>query len=149
MHSRRPLPATIALLVATAAAAATAWAEPVTDPGRAGGPLSSRVAVSLADLRMGADYYKKKCLVCHGTEGEGDGPGATALDPKPKSFADPKWQAGATDDHIKIVTVEGGPKAGMSAGMPAHPDLKQQPDAVEQLVALIRSFAKQNGSPSH
>ena len=34
--------------------------------------------------------FKSNCVVCHGDSGAGDGPGAAALDPKPRDFSDAK-----------------------------------------------------------
>lgn len=86
--------------------------------------------------------YQARCLVCHGATGAGDGTGAAALNPKPRDFSDPTWQASVTDDHIKKVIVEGGVAVGKSAGMPAHDDLKSKSDVMTGLVALIRSYKK-------
>ena len=38
--------------------------------------------------QRGAKFYKKICLVCHGTQGKGDGPQATEIATKPADFAD-------------------------------------------------------------
>lgn len=85
-------------------------------------------------------YFKTRCTVCHGTTGAGDGPGSAALDPKPRAFAEAAWQEGVTDEHLMKVITEGGVSVGMSPGMPAHPDLKQKPEVLKELVALIRGF---------
>lgn len=87
-------------------------------------------------------YFDTQCATCHGTTGDGDGPGAAALDPKPRAFADPTWQADVTDEHIKKIIVEGGPAVGKSAGMPAHPDLKDKAELLDGLVKLIRDFKR-------
>ena len=84
--------------------------------------------------------WVERCANCHGDKGLGDGPGAVALDPRPRSFADRKWQATTTDDRIRTVIVEGGYAVGLSQSMTANPDLKSQPEVVEGLVKKIRSF---------
>ena len=41
----------------------------------------------------GAELYAQSCVTCHGTTGGGDGPGAAALNPRPRSFRDPEVMA--------------------------------------------------------
>ncbi len=60
------------LLVVLAAAAAAA--EP---PPR---PLTER------DARTGRAVYLRECAACHGERGDGNGPGAAFVDPKPRNF---------------------------------------------------------------
>ena len=43
-------------------------------------------------LREGKKAYDTNCAVCHGATGKGDGPGAAALNPKPKNLADKEIQ---------------------------------------------------------
>lgn len=38
------------------------------------------------DAASGKAVFEKKCALCHGSEGKGDGPGAPTLDPKPRDF---------------------------------------------------------------
>ena len=84
--------------------------------------------------------WETRCISCHGDRGRGDGPGAAALDPKPRSFADKMWQNRTKDDRIKKVIVEGGKAVGLSEGMTPNPDLKDKPAVVNELVKLVRSF---------
>ncbi|MBX3126904.1 MAG: cytochrome c [Polyangiaceae bacterium] len=87
-------------------------------------------------------YFQQKCVVCHGPRGEGDGPGAAALDPKPAAFSNAQWQASVTDEHLARIIVDGGAAAGKSAAMPPNPDLKGKPELVSALVATVRSFKR-------
>jgi len=84
--------------------------------------------------------YKKKCLVCHGATGAGDGPGSAALDPKPRNFDEVAWQDKVTDEHISKTIVGGGAAVGLSPIMPGNPELKSKPEVVKELVAIIRGF---------
>lgn len=88
------------------------------------------------------NVFDTKCVVCHGNHGAGDGPGAAALNPKPRAFADASWQAGVTDEQIKKTIVEGGPAVGKSAAMAANPDLKDKPEVLNALVKIVRDFKK-------
>lgn len=84
--------------------------------------------------------WKEKCVTCHGDRGMGDGPGAVALNPKPRTFKDPKWQMQTKDDRIAKVIVEGGASVGLSEGMAPNPELKDKPEVVAELVKIVRSF---------
>ncbi len=90
-----------------------------------------------ADARK---LFDTKCVVCHGNHGAGDGPGAAALNPKPRAYADPAWQASVTDDQIKKTIVEGGAAVGKSAAMPSNPDLADKPEELAALVKIVRDF---------
>lgn len=92
-----------------------------------------------ADARK---LFSTKCIVCHGDHGAGDGPGAAALNPKPRAFADATWQASVTDDQIKKTIVEGGAAVGKSAAMSANPELADKPDELTALVKIVRDFKK-------
>ncbi len=84
--------------------------------------------------------FDTRCSACHGSSGKGDGPGAQALDPKPRNFADAAWQGAITDEQITKIIKEGGPALGKSAGMPSNPDLSAKDDVVVELVKLVRGF---------
>ena len=38
------------------------------------------------DANAGKAVYERKCLLCHGEKGDGKGPAAELLDPKPRDF---------------------------------------------------------------
>ncbi len=85
--------------------------------------------------------FNVRCAVCHGATGKGDGPGAAALNPKPRDYSDAAWQASVTDEKLKKVIVEGGVAVGMSELMAPNPDLGQKPEVLDEIVKMIRSFA--------
>lgn len=82
------------------------------------------------------------CATCHGTDGTGNGPAAENLNPKPRNYTDPAWQASVTDDDIKKIILLGGQGVGKSAMMPGQPQLKDEPEVLDGLVKIIRGFAK-------
>jgi mono/diheme cytochrome c family protein len=84
--------------------------------------------------------FNTKCVTCHGDHGAGDGPNSVTLDPKPRAFADAKWQDSVTDEQIKKTIVEGGPAVGKSAAMSANPELQNKPDELSALVKIVRDF---------
>ena len=107
----------------------------------AAAPAETASAVAKADTAAAAQtYFKQNCVVCHGANGKGDGPGAANLNPKPQNYTDAKWQAKVKDDELKKAIVQGGVAVGRSPIMPAHPDLKHKPEIVDGLVKIIRSF---------
>lgn len=90
-----------------------------------------------ADARK---LFATKCVVCHGDHGAGDGPGAAALNPKPRQFADATWQASVTDEQIKKTILEGGAAVGKSPAMAANPELADKPEELTALVKIVRDF---------
>lgn len=86
--------------------------------------------------------WQTRCANCHGTFGAGDGPGSLALDPKPRSFQAPSWQAGVDDSRIKQVIVNGGASVGLSTNMAANPDLDGKDEVLDALVLKIRMLQK-------
>ncbi|HUJ57269.1 MAG TPA: c-type cytochrome [Kofleriaceae bacterium] len=108
-------------------------AQPETGPTSGGGLSAQQKAEAL---------FGSQCAMCHGADGKGDGPGAAQLNPKPRNYTDPAWQASVTDDQIKQTIVLGGMKVGKSGMMPANPQLQRQPEVLDGLVKIIRGFGK-------
>ncbi len=80
--------------------------------------------------------------ITHGVDGDGAGPAATSLNPKPANFRSRKWQSSMSDERIATIIVNGGTSVGLSASMASNPDLEGQPDVVAALVEHIRKFGK-------
>lgn len=111
-------------------------------PQPAGGTQGKPAAAAGAGVgeQKARDLFLSLCSTCHGSSGHGDGPGAAAINPKPRSFADVAWQDSVTDEHIQKVIVFGGAAVGKSPFMPAQPDLKSQPDVLVALTRIVRGF---------
>lgn len=45
------------------------------------------ISADAASITRGAELFQTTCAVCHGPEGQGDGPGAAALNPKPANLS--------------------------------------------------------------
>jgi mono/diheme cytochrome c family protein len=134
MSTTRTIPsATVALLVLTACGGA----DPAAPVAPAAKPPAPAAATGEAQAR---ELFNSLCSTCHGTTGRGDGPGAIALDPKPRSFGDSAWQTSVTDEHIQKVIVFGGAAVGKSPMMPAQPQLKGQQEVLQALVRIVRAF---------
>ncbi|HEY2406616.1 MAG TPA: c-type cytochrome [Polyangiaceae bacterium] len=112
-----------------AAAEAPAAPEPQIDP-------------AIAAASTARSLFQSKCVVCHGSVGQGDGPGAAALTPKPRAFADATWQGSVTDEQIGNTIIAGGAAVGKSPAMPPNPDLGDKDAVVKELVKIVRAFKK-------
>jgi mono/diheme cytochrome c family protein len=99
-----------------------------------------------AAAKEAAQIYTTRCALCHGASGKGDGAAAAALNPKPRDYSDPAWQASVTDAEIEKIIVAGGTAVGKSAMMPANPDLASKPDVVTALRATIRGLASKKAA---
>ena len=88
------------------------------------------------------ELFATVCSACHGEKGAGDGTAASALPVKPRDFTQAAWQRAAKDDELRKIIVEGGPAVGKSPLMPPNPTLKDQPEVLDALVKLVRSFEK-------
>ena len=105
------------------------------------GSAAAQANVSDKARAEAASIFTDRCAVCHGDTGDGKGPAADSLDPKPINFRDAKWQGSVTNEKIAQVIVYGGAAAGLSASMSANPDLETRPEIVAALVQRIRSLA--------
>lgn len=85
--------------------------------------------------------FQTVCSTCHGTTGEGNGPGSAALDPKPANFTDPAFWADKTDDVLVKAIREGGASVGKSALMPAWGALYNEEQA-HQLLEYLKTLKK-------
>jgi mono/diheme cytochrome c family protein len=136
------------LLLALAVTAAMACSKTESKPTGGGetndnsGTAQTTAAATKIDDKAAKEMFDSRCAACHGTAGKGDGPGAAALNPKPRNYTDKAWQASVTDEQIKKTIVYGGAAVGKSPIMPASPDLDSKPEVVEGLVKIVRSFGK-------
>lgn len=96
--------------------------------------------VSAADKAEAEQLFKTRCSSCHGPNGEGNGPAAAGLNPKPRNYHDAQWQASTTDEEIEKAIIYGGAAVGKSPQMAANPDLQAKPGVVKALREKIRSF---------
>ena len=93
-------------------------------------------------VRQAKKIFESRCAVCHGATGQGDGPGAAALTPPPRNFADQAWQSSADDASIVRVIVEGGAAVGKSSAMPPSADLRSNEPVLTELVKMLRGFGQ-------
>lgn len=98
-------------------------------------------AITPEDRAAARDRFENHCASCHGMDGRGRGPVAASLNPSPRDWTDPDWQASVTDEDLRIVILEGGKGLGLSSLMPAS-RLADRPGVVEGLVGIVRGFGK-------
>jgi mono/diheme cytochrome c family protein len=98
-------------------------------------------APSPAELEAGKKLYEHNCSQCHGDKGDGEGPAAPHLLPKPRDFTSGKFKirttpSGAlpTDSDITRVIRDGMPYS----SMPAWPNFSD--GEVADLVSYVKSF---------
>jgi mono/diheme cytochrome c family protein len=134
----------IMVLGLTACSKAEDKAEPAKpSEAAAAAPAAVRTENKAADAAYTAKtLFQNKCVVCHGSVGTGDGPGAAALNPKPRAFADAAWQGSVSDEQIENTILMGGAAVGKSPAMPGNPDLQAKPEVVKELVKIVRGFKK-------
>lgn len=113
--------------------------------------LAAKEEIARAQGKMGAgdvgpakpqtteETFKGLCGSCHGEKGDGQGPAAVALKPRPANFTDPAFWATRDRAHIAKVVREGGPAVGKSALM-APFGAQLAPDVFEKLVDYVMKF---------
>lgn len=132
-----------ALTVFWTIAALTSCSKPAPAPEpKPTAPAAPAPVVPANPASEARDIFAGRCVTCHGDHGMGDGPGAAALQPKPRMFSDATWQAATTDERIAKTIVLGGPGVGLSPGMQPNPDLANKPEVVQELVKIVRQWRK-------
>lgn len=120
--------------------------QPATDQPAGGAAQPATPAATVPPEQEARQLFDTVCAACHGKTGAGDGPAAATLDPKPRNYSDPEWQATTTDEEIAAIIVKGGAGVGKSPMMPAQMQLANKPEVVNELVKIIRSFGPQDGA---
>jgi mono/diheme cytochrome c family protein len=115
---------------------------PPPSSGSPGAKPESGPRAPVAQASEAQRMFMTVCATCHGADGSGNGPAAESLTPKPRNYTDPEWQASVTDADIKKIILEGGQANGKSPMMPAQMQLKDKPDVLNELVIIIRGFAR-------
>ena len=88
----------------------------------------------------GETIFQTRCFVCHGREGQGNGPASTGLGAPVRDLTSPSWQDSASDETIRSVIRNGAQAVGGSAAMTPNRDLSD--GQVESLVRYIRTLRR-------
>lgn len=89
-----------------------------------------------ADGERGKQVYTANCMACHGAEGNGQGPAAMALTPKPTDFTKPAFWDGRSDEALASTVKTGKPGTSMAP----FPQLNE--DDMASLVIYMKTFNK-------
>jgi len=107
--------------------------------------LGSPVIAAPGNAENGKKIYEKRCLMCHGEEGDGDGPGAERLNPPPRDFTEAGYKIKTTgeedpvpnDDDIYRMIKDGMP----GTAMPGWADILKEQEMWD-LVLYLKMFAE-------
>jgi DMSO reductase family type II enzyme heme b subunit len=101
-------------------------------------------AEAQGDLALGKQVYEKRCALCHGGAGKGDGPAAERLLPKPRDFTAGKYKIRSTasgqlptDQDLLNVVAKGMPGTSMPAWDKALSEAERR-----AVVAHLKTFAE-------
>ena len=102
------------------------------------------------DVPTGERIYRQRCAVCHGPDGQGNGPAAPSLIPRPRDFTQGQYKYKSTppgqppSEADLIHTVAHGLQA---SAMPYWKDLLTETE-IREVVSFIKSLAKPSHHPS-
>ncbi|MGO9480341.1 MAG: c-type cytochrome [Candidatus Kryptoniota bacterium] len=118
---------------------------PPAAPSSTLGPMvnvSSLLTPTKPQLENGEKLFKVNCASCHGLDGEGDGPAAASLHPKPRDYhATTGWVNGRLLSEMFKTVSEGVPASAMvsfAAALPASDRL----DIIDYIRATFGNFPK-------
>lgn len=104
-------------------------------------PASAPDGFGEEDAEQAKILFKERCAQCHGVQGDGRGPLAKKLDPRPTNLTSSFWFQSTDRKKIKRVILGGGGAIGKSILMPANPDLRTKPKLVAALIEHIIKLA--------
>jgi len=89
----------------------------------------------------GRGDYATYCAPCHGTHGDGRGPLAQMLVPRPPRHSDPAFMNARSDEYLFRLLKDGGPAFGKSPLMGAWSRILSD-GQIRDLIAYMRSLAE-------
>jgi cytochrome c oxidase cbb3-type subunit I/II len=105
-------------------------------------PSAERPAATAPLLAKGKSVYARECVACHGAKGDGEGPGARIVNPKPRNFelgvfklrSTPSGRMPTDDDLLRTIT--------QGVAGTAMPSFRELPEADRRaLVAVVKQLA--------
>ena len=88
-----------------------------------------------AEPPSGARVYAERCSSCHGEQGNGDGPTAPALVPRPRNFHDAAFWREHTVDQLRATVKKGKP----GTMMPGFDGVLSD-DEIDAVVRFVQHF---------
>ena len=104
--------------------------------------FGTALSTHAADVEAGKKLYGQFCASCHGQSGKGDGPAATALNPKPRDHTDKEYMSKLSDDDLLKVIKNGGASVGKSPLMPPW-GASLKDDQIKDIIAYVRTLCCQ------
>lgn len=108
-------------------------------------PTGAAVQASYAcipgDPQQGATHYASLCASCHGARGDGQGPAAAGLNPKPARHDDGTAMNDLSNDYLFKIIKEGGAAVGKSPLMAPWGGTLSDAQ-IWDVVAFVRSLAE-------
>jgi mono/diheme cytochrome c family protein len=98
------------------------------------------------DVTAGRALYQQYCSMCHGPQGKGDGPAASAMNPKPRDHTDGRYMNALSDAHLTIVISEGGAAVQRSPLMPSWKGTLS-PQQIADVITYLRTLAVPSYKP--
>lgn len=102
--------------------------------------LTNPMAGDETAVAAGKSTFEIYCMSCHGEGGQGDGPAAEALNPKPADLTDGMMMTDLGDEYLFWRISEGGAMAPFNSAMPAWKNSLSE-EQRWQLVTFVRSLA--------
>lgn len=102
--------------------------------------LAAMAAHAAPDAKKGETSYKQFCVACHGEKGDGNGPAAASLTPKPTSFADKVKMKTITDASMFDMIKKGGAAMNRSPLMAPWGGVMKDED-IHNVVAFLRTLS--------
>lgn len=98
--------------------------------------------VAGADPNQGKHWYYFYCVSCHGWQGQGDGPNAIEMDPRPRPLTKGDYMNKRTNVQLFGVIKGGGTAVELADAMPAWGNVLQDQD-IWNVVAFLREISDQ------
>ena len=129
---------------APAPATTPAPAPPAPTPAPTPAPAATTPGVPSGNLRgdaaNGAKLYAQYCASCHGPKGDGDGPVAATLNPRPAKHHDHVFMATLSDQHLYQVISKGGASVGKSPMMAPWGNVIPE-QGIKDLIGFLRQLS--------
>ena len=101
--------------------------------------LENPLAYGPEAIAAGEEIFAANCAACHGANGQGDGPAAASLDPKPADFTDAAMMNSLSDAYLFWRVSQGGAVAPFNSAMPAWENGLSEEERW-QVISYIRTF---------
>jgi len=91
-------------------------------------------------IEAGEEIFQANCAACHGPEGQGDGPAAETLEPKPATLADGMMMDMLSDGYLFWRVSKGGQMEPFHSAMPAW-ETGLSEEQRWQVISYVRTLA--------